>query len=154
NPLVARVTVNRIWQVYFGHGLVASENDFGLEGDRPTHPALLDWLAGKFIADGWSLKSLHRLIVTSGTYRQSSHIRQDPAAADPANKLLGRQERLRVEAETIRDAALAASGLLTAEIGGPGVYPPQPEGIYKFTQQVKFWGESQGAQRYRRGLYT
>ena len=138
------MTVNRIWQAYFGQGLVATENDFGMQGDRPTHPELLDWLAGSSSADGWSLKALHRLIVTSATYRQSSHMRADLAAADPYNKLLGRQQRLRLEAEAIRDAALAASGLLTREIGGPGVYPPQPEGIYRFTQQVKFWGEKQG----------
>jgi hypothetical protein len=154
NPLTPRVTVNRVWQIYFGRGLVETENDFGLEGDRPTHPELLDWLAAQLVESGWSMKSLHRQIVTSATYRQSSQTRADLAAADPTNKLLGRQQRLRVEAETIRDAALVAAGLLTPEIGGPGVYPPQPEGIYKFTQQVKFWGESQGAQRYRRGLYT
>jgi mono/diheme cytochrome c family protein len=154
NPLTPRVNVNRIWQTYFGQGLVATENDFGLQGSPPTHPELLDWLAGRLIDDGWSLKSLHRLIVTSATYRQASSARPELTAADPYNKLLGRQQRLRVEAETIRDAALAASGMLTREIGGPGVYPPQPEGIYRFTQQVKFWGENKGAQRYRRGMYT
>jgi hypothetical protein len=154
HPLMSRVTVNRIWQAYFGQGLVATENDFGLQGERPSHPELLDWLAGQFIDNGWSLKGMHRLIVTSATYRQSSRMRADLTAADPYNKLLGRQPRLRLEAETIRDAALAAGGLLSREIGGPGVYPPQPEGIYKFTQQVKFWGENKNADRYRRGMYT
>ncbi len=154
NPLTPRVTINRIWQTYFGQGLVGTENDFGLQGDRPTHPELLDWLAGQLIEEGWSLKALHRLIVTSATYRQSSQARPDLAAADPYNKLFGRQPRLRLEAETIRDAALSASGLLSREIGGPGVYPPQPQGIYKFTQQVKFWGENKNADRYRRGMYT
>jgi hypothetical protein len=154
NPLTARVVANRIWQTYFGQGLVATENDFGLQGDRPTHPELLDWLAGQFIAQEWSQKAFHRLIVTSATYRQSSRTRSDLAAADPYNRLLGRQPRLRLEAETIRDAALAASGMLSQELGGPGVYPPQPEGIYRFTQQVKFWGENKDADRYRRGMYT
>lgn len=153
-PLTPRVTVNRIWQVYFGQGIVNTENDFGLQGDKPTHPELLDWLAGQFIAANWSQKALHRLIVTSHTYRQSSGVRAELAAADPYNKLLGRQLRLRLEAEAIRDSSLAASGLLTREIGGPGVYPPQPEGIYRFTQQVKFWGENKDADRYRRGVYT
>jgi hypothetical protein len=154
NPLTSRVTVNRLWQHYFGQGLVVSENDFGLQGDLPSHPELLDWLATQFIADGWSMKAMHRRIVTSATYRQSSAMRADLAAADPYNKLLGRQQRLRLEAETIRDSALASSGLLSDELGGPGVYPPQPEGIYRFTQQVKFWGENKDADRYRRGMYT
>ncbi len=154
NPLTPRVTVNRLWQTYFGQGLVATENDFGLQGDRPTHPELLDWLAAQFIEKGWSLKAMHRLIVSSAAYRQASQMRDELAAADPYNKLLGRQQRLRLEAETIRDAALAASGLLSREIGGPGVYPPQPEGIYRFTQQVKYWGENKNADRFRRGMYT
>src|ERR1700674_615839 len=145
NPLTPRVTVNRLWQIYFGQGLVATENDFGLQGDRPTHGELLDWLAGQLMEHGWSLKAMHRLIVTSATYRQASRMRGDLAAADPYNKLLGRQQRLRLEAETIRDASLAASGLLSREIGGPGVYPPQPEGIYRFTQQLKYWGENKNA---------
>ena len=161
NPLTPRVTVNRIWQQYFGAGLVATENDFGAQGDRPTHPELLDWLADALRSGAdrraprpWSLKQLHRLIVTSAVYRQSSAARADLAAKDPYNKLLGRQARIRLEAETIRDAALAAAGLLDASIGGPGVYPPQPEGIYAFTQQRKFWQTSAGGDRYRRGMYT
>ena len=158
NPLTPRVTMNRVWQQYFGTGLVGTENDFGTQGDAPTHPELLDYLAATFVkGDGknpWSLKAMHRLIVTSAAYRQSSHARPDAAAKDPYNKLLARQSRIRLEAETIRDAGLTASGLLTREIGGPGVYPPQPEGIYAFTQQRKFWPATEGDDRYRRGLYT
>jgi mono/diheme cytochrome c family protein len=154
NPLTARVTVNRIWQRHFGQGLVVTENDFGTQGENPSHPALLDWLARQFMAGGWSQKALHRMIVSSATYRQSSLAREELAKADPYNKLLGRQQRLRLQAESIRDVALAASGMLSEEIGGPGVYPPQPEGIYRFTQQKKFWGESKGEDRYRRGMYT
>lgn len=154
NPLTARVTVNRLWQQYFGTGLVATENDFGTQGDRPTHPELLDWLAAEFVRNGWSQKALHRLIVTSAVYRQSSRFRQELVEVDADNKLLARQARLRLDAEAIRDSALAVSGLLAREIGGPGVYPPQPEGIYAFTQQVKYWKESEGPDRYRRAMYT
>jgi hypothetical protein len=154
NPLTARVTVNRLWQQYFGQGLVLTENDFGKQGSPPTHAELLDWLATEFVTRCWSLKAMHRLIVTSATYRQSSHARADLAESDPDNKLLGRQARLRLEAEAIRDVALAASGLLWPELGGPGSYPPQPAGVYRFTQVVKYWTESQGPDRYRRGLYT
>ncbi|HEX4147590.1 MAG TPA: DUF1553 domain-containing protein, partial [Pirellulales bacterium] len=154
NPLTPRVAVNRIWQEYFGQGLVTTENDFGTQGDRPTHPELLDWLASEFIARGWSMKSLHQLIVTSSVYRQDSKLRKELAEKDPYNKLLARQARLRLDAEVIRDSALAASGLLSTEIGGPGVYPPQPEGIYRFTQTKKFWNESTGPDRYRRAMYT
>jgi len=154
NPLTARVTVNRVWQTLFGRGFVETENDFGLQGDKPTHPELLDWLATRFRSDGWSLKSLHRLIVTSAAYRQSSATRADLAESDPYNRLIGRQARLRLEAEVIRDAALEASGLLIPEIGGPGVYPPQPEGIYRFTQQVKYWKQRTPEDRFRRGVYT
>src|SRR5262249_27416016 len=142
------------WQAYFGRGIVATENDFGLQGERPTHPELLDWLADQFMAGGWSQKALHRLIVTSATYRQSSRASAAATASHPDNKTLSHQKRFRLEAEPIRDAALAASGLLSEEIGGPGVYPPQPQGIYRFTQQVKYWGTSSGADRYRRGMYT
>jgi mono/diheme cytochrome c family protein len=159
NPLTPRVTMNRVWQQLFGQGIVGTENDFGTQGDAPTHPELLDYLAQSFVTGGapktpWSLKAMLREIVTSATYRQASHARADLAAKDPYNKLLGRQARIRLEAETIRDTALAASGLLTREIGGPGVYPPQPEGIYAFTQQRKFWPATEGADRYRRGMYT
>ncbi|MBX3444179.1 MAG: PSD1 domain-containing protein [Planctomyces sp.] len=154
NPLTARVTANRVWQAYFGRGLVETENDFGLQGDAPTHPELLDALALMLIDSGWSLKTLHLEIVTSATYRQSSAARSDLAEADPYNLLLGRQSRLRLEAEVIRDSALAASGRIIEQLGGPGVYPPQPEGIYRFTQQVKYWKQRSPADHYRRGLYT
>jgi hypothetical protein len=153
NPLTARVTVNRVWQTFFGRGIVETENDFGTQGDKPTHPELLDWLAARF-TDGWSLKSLHRLIVTSAAYRQSSTARSDLTEHDPYNRLLARQARLRLEAEVIRDSALQASGLLIPTIGGPGAYPPQPEGIYRFTQQVKYWKQRSPDDRYRRGVYT
>jgi hypothetical protein len=155
NPLTARVTVNREWQKFFGRGLVETENDFGMQGSLPTHPDLLDWLAAEFVEDaGWSMKKLHRLIVTSATYRQASAARPDLTAKDPRNLLLGRQSRLRLEAEVIRDAALTASGKLNAKVGGPGVYPPQPKEVFAFTQSQRTWPESKGPDRYRRGVYT
>jgi mono/diheme cytochrome c family protein len=154
HPLTSRVTANRVWQTFFGRGLVGTENDFGLQGDAPSHPELLDWLARRLQTNDWSLKSLHRLIVTSAAYRQSSAVRADLAEKDPYNILVGRQMRLRLEAEVIRDSALTSSGLLIERIGGPGVYPPQPEGIYKFTQQVKFWKQRTPEDNYRRGVYT
>ena len=154
NPLTARVTMNRIWQAYFGRGLVETENDFGTQGSEPTHPELLDWLATEFVARGWSLKAMHRLIVTSATYRQTSNVRRDLASSDPNNRLLARQSRLRLDAEVIRDAALAASGCLTRTIGGPSVFPPQPDGVMTLGQMRRPWIASTGADRYRRGLYT
>jgi hypothetical protein len=168
NPLTARVTVNRFWQRCFGTGLVETENDFGTQGTPPTHPELLDWLASEFVAPltppsppgeegrvrGWSMKALHRLIVTSATYRQSSRARPDLATIDPRNRLLARQNRLRLEAEVIRDSALAASGLLARKLGGPSVFPPQPEGVFTFTQIPRDWKASIGPDRYRRGMYT
>jgi hypothetical protein len=154
NPLTPRVTVNRVWMRYFGRGLVETEEDFGTQGTLPTHPELLDWLAGEFIRGGWSMKELHRLIVTSNTYQQSSNFRADLAVKDPRNLLLARQERLRFEAEVVRDAALSASGLLDRTIGGPSVKPPQPEGVYAFTQTAKRWTADTGAARNRRAMYT
>jgi hypothetical protein len=154
NPLTARVVVNRMWQQYFGKGLVETENDFGTQGSLPTHPELLDWLATEIHRHGWGLKTMHRLIVTSATYRQASRARPDLREKDPGNRLLGRQHRLRLEAETIRDAALSVSGLLARKIGGPGVYPPQPPEIFSFTQNNHPWPESKGPDRYRRGMYT
>ncbi len=154
NPLTARVIANRIWQQYFGRGLVATENDFGLLGSRPTHPRLLDWLALEFMDRGWSLKEIHRLIVTSHTYRQASRVRHDLQAVDPENRLLGRQNRLRLDAEIVRDVALTASGLLSHKLGGPPVYPPIPEGVMSQGQVRRAWTASQGEDRYRRGLYT
>ncbi len=155
NPLTARVTVNRIWQRYFGQGIVESSHDFGTQGDRPTHPELLDWLASEFMGSGWDLKALHRTIVTSATYRQSSAARPELRQRDPYNKLLARQNRLRVQAEIVRDLALAASGLLEPRVGGESVRPPQPADIAAlgYAGSVK-WPVSTGADRYRRGLYT
>jgi hypothetical protein len=154
NPLTARVIVNRVWQQYFGRGLVETENDFGTQGIPPTHPHLLDWLATELIAREWSLKAIHRLIVTSATYRQSSNARPDLEQKDPTNRLLARQNRLRLDAEVIRDAALAASGKLDTTIGGPSVYPPQPDGVMNLGQVRRDWKVSSGGDRYRRGLYT
>jgi hypothetical protein len=154
HPLTARVLVNRIWQQYFGRGLVETENDFGTQGLAPSHPALLDFLATEFVAQQWSMKALHRLIVTSATYRQSSHARPDLHVVDPVNQLLAHQSRLRLDAEIVRDVALAASGLLAPKLGGPPVYPPQPDGVMNLGQNRRPWNASTGEDRYRRGLYT
>jgi hypothetical protein len=168
NPLTARVAVNRIWGHYFGLGLVETENDFGTRGTPPSHPELLDWLAAEFMAPSppsvpprtedngraWSLKALHRLIVTSATYRQSSQSRPDLETIDPRNRLLARQARLRLEAEVVRDVALTASGLLDCRMGGPSVYPPQPAGVSQFTQVERVWKANTDSERYRRGMYT
>jgi hypothetical protein len=154
NPLTARVIVNRVWQRYFGRGIVETENDFGAQGTPPSHPELLDWLALEFQDRQWSLKAIHRLIVTSHAYRQDSAERADLRAADPHNYLLGRQRRLRLEAEVIRDVSLAASGLLSAKVGGPPVFPPIPEGVMGQGQVKHAWNVSTGEDRYRRGLYT
>ena len=154
NPLTSRVTVNRMWQKYFGRGIVDTEADFGTQGDRPTHLELLDWLALQFQESGWSQKAVHRLIVTSAAYRQDSVARPDLAKADPDNRLLGRQARLRLDAEIIRDASLVASGLFAAEVGGPSVYPPLPPGANNVTQVKREWLTSTGDARYRRAMYT
>jgi len=154
NPLTARVTVNRMWQKYFGRGLVDTENDFGTQGEKPSHPEVLDWLALEFMERGWSQKAVHRLIVTSAAYRQSSLARPDAAAVDPENKLLARQNRLRLDAEIIRDSSLVASGLFTNTVGGPSVYPPIPAGANNVTQVKREWLTANGPDRYRRGLYT
>ncbi|MEN3943185.1 PSD1 and planctomycete cytochrome C domain-containing protein [Prosthecobacter sp. SYSU 5D2] len=158
NPLTARVIVNRIWQQYFGGGLVDTENDFGTMGSLPTHPELLDWLAVEFMESGWSLKHMHRLIVTSQTYQQTSSLPADRSskalAVDVNNQLLWRQNRLRLDAEIVRDVCLTASGLLEPKLGGPPVYPPIPEGVLSLGQVKRTWPLSKGADRYRRGLYT
>ena len=154
NPLFARVTINRMWQRYFGKGIVETENDFGTQGTPPSHPKLLDWLATEFSRLGWSRKRMHRLIVTSATYRQSSNARPNAKTIDPSNKLLARQARLRLDAEIIRDVALASSGLLSRKMGGPGVYPPQPPGCMDLGQHRKNWKPSMGENRYRRAVYT
>ena len=155
NPLTARVTVNRIWHEYFGRGIVPTADDFGTRSPGPSHPELLDWLASEFMEGGWSLKQLHKTIVMSAAYRQSSASRPDLRERDPENILLARQRRLRLSAEVIRDSALVASGLLNPAVGGPSVRPPQPEGVadLAYAGSVK-WNESHGKDRYRRGLYT
>jgi hypothetical protein len=186
NPLTARVIVNRIWQQYFGKGLVETENDFGTQGTPPSHLELLDWLACELMTPSapgnslngskvklrsdstiqrfnasnhpsvrpWSLKHVHRLIVTSSTYRQSSKARPELATIDPNNKLLSRQNRLRLDAEIVRDVCLSASGLLNDKIGGPSVFPPQPDGVMNLGQSKREWKPSTGPDRYRRGMYT
>lgn len=153
NPLTARVTVNRIWQELFGRGLVRTGNDFGTQGEPPSHPELLDWLAAEFMESGWSRKHLLRLIVDSATYRQASRARPELAERDPDNRWLARQNRLRLPAELIRDEALAASGLLYPKIGGESVRPPQPEGVGELMYSKKPWVADEGPERYRRGLY-
>jgi|UniRef100_UPI003782E918 hypothetical protein len=155
NPLTARVTVNRQWQAFFGRGLVKSLEDFGYQSEPPSHPELLDWLAVEFVKQGWSMKKLHRLIVTSATYKQSSRITPELAQRDTENILLARGARFRLDAEIIRDSALKAAGVLSPKMGGPGVYPPQPASITSEGTYGKFeWKTSEGEDRYRRSLYT
>jgi hypothetical protein len=154
NPLTARVIVNRIWQQYFGRGIVETENDFGMQGTPPSHPELLDGLAIELMDKKWSLKEMHRAIVTSRTYRQSSLDRPELRERDPNNYLLVRQQRLRLDAEVVRDVALAASGLFSPKLGGPPVYPPIPDGVMGQGQVKRVWTVSKGEDRYRRGLYT
>ena len=155
NPLVARVAVNRLWQEMFGRGLVLTSEDFGAQGERPSHPELLDYLATDFRDHGWSMKRMLRQIALSATYRQSSSVRQDLESRDPANILLARQSRLRLTAELIRDQALAASGLLDLDIGGKSIKPPQPAGVAEMRYgNGGQWQESTGKERYRRGLYV
>jgi hypothetical protein len=154
NPLTARVTINRLWQAAFGRGLVETENDFGTQGSPPTHPELLDWLATELITQRWGLKAMQRLILTSATYRQSSRSRADLAASDRDNRKLARQSRLRLDAELVRDSALRASGLLTPAVGGPSVFPPQPDGVMSLGQMRREWTPDAGPDRYRRGMYT
>jgi hypothetical protein len=155
NPLTARVVVNRHWGAIFGRGLVRTTEDFGFQGESPSHPALLDWLAVEFMEQGWSLKHLHRLIVTSSTYRQSSAAGPELYARDPDNRLLARGPRVRLDAEQIRDSALAVSGLLSHKLGGPSVFPPQPPGVStEGAYGALAWNVSPGEDRYRRGLYT
>ncbi len=155
-PTTARALVNRVWQTYFGVGLVSTSEDLGLQSDAPSHPELLDWLAVEFMDRGWSLKALHRLIVTSATYRQASKVTPERWARDPYNRLLARGPRFRVEGEVVRDIALAASGLLQLHIGGPSVFPPAPDFLFipPVSYGPKIWKETIGPDRYRRGLYT
>ncbi len=172
NPLTARVAVNRFWEQFFGRGIVLTSEDFGTQGEAPSHPELLDWIAYEFMKSErgtrneegrssfapWSMKSLHRLIVTSATYRQSSSIPPSSlsphSSDDPYNRLLARGPRFRVEAEMVRDLGLAASGLLSRKIGGKSVFPVQPDGIWKSPYSSEKWTTSNGEDRYRRSLYT
>ncbi|MHC4877619.1 MAG: PSD1 and planctomycete cytochrome C domain-containing protein [Planctomycetota bacterium] len=156
NPLTSRVTVNHVWKHLFGRGIVPTVNDFGVRGEAPTHPLLLDWLANEFRSTlKWSRKDLIRLIVTSATYRQNSSHRADLQDADPTNLLFGRQNRLRAEAEIVRDMSLSVSGLLSQKVGGPSVFPPLPPGVAELSYAGNFkWKTSAGEDRYRRGMYT
>ncbi len=154
NPLTARVAVNHVWENIFGHGIVETSEDFGTQGDPPSHPELLDWLATTFMQDGWSMKKIERLMVTSATYRQSSHVTPELLARDPYNKLYARGPRFRVEAEMVHDIALSASGLLSGKMYGPSMFPYQPEGIWDIPYNDDKWAESEGEDRYRRAIYT
>ena len=154
NPLTARVAVNRIWQRYFGVGLVIDSDNFGLQTAEPLHIDLLNWLAAEFREQDWSVKHIHRLIVTSAAYQQSSHRRPDLEDLDPTNALVARQQRLRLEAEVIRDAALAVAGLLDRTIGGPSVFPHQPAGVMTGRADGATWNAGDGNSRHRRGMYT
>ncbi|MGA8029165.1 MAG: PSD1 and planctomycete cytochrome C domain-containing protein, partial [Bryobacteraceae bacterium] len=154
NPLTARVAVNRFWEALFGRGIVETSEDFGTQGDPPSHPELLDWLATQFIEDGWSMKKIQRLMVTSATYRQSSRATPELLARDPYNTLYARGPRFRVEAEMVHDIALSASGLLSGKMYGPSVFPYQPQGVWDIPYSDDKWVESQGEERYRRSIYT
>ncbi len=154
NPLTARVTANRQWQAFFARGLVRTTEDFGFQGETPSHPELLDWLAVEFMKQGWSLKKLHKFIVMSATYQQSSRVTPELLARDSDNRLLARGPHVRLEAEIIRDAALRASGLLAEKMGGPSVYPPQPAGVTEVAYGGPGWPTSEGEDRHRRSVYT
>jgi len=154
NPLTARVAVNRVWRTHFGRGLVATEEDFGTQGKLPTHPALLDWLAGHFIDSVWDVKALHKLIVMSQTYQQSSVATPELLARDPENLLLSRGPKHRLQAEEIRDNALAVSGLLSHRLGGPSVRPYQPDGLWEEAGTGKHYVQDKGEGLYRRSIYT
>jgi mono/diheme cytochrome c family protein len=155
NPLTGRVVMNRHWEAFFGQGFVRTVEDFGFQGELPSHPDLMDWLAMEFMRQGWSQKKMHKLIVTSATYQQSSRVTPELLARDPDNVLLARGPRFRLESELVRDLALVVSGLFSDKVGGPSVYPPQPSGI---TTEGAYgaleWKTAYGSDRYRRGLYT
>jgi hypothetical protein len=155
NPLTARVAVNRLWEQLFGTGLMSTSEDWGLRGESPSHPELLDTLAVNFVKSGWDVKKLLKTIVTSATYRQSSKATPEQIAKDPVNRLLARGPRQRLIAEVVRDQALFAAGLLSSKVGGPSVYPPQPKlGLAAAFSTSTDWEASKGEDRYRRGLYT
>ncbi len=156
NPLTPRVVVNRTWAEIFGRGIVDTPEDFGMQGAAPSHPQLLDWLALYFVENDWSFKALIKTIVLSSTYQQTSAVSAEKIQKDPQNVWLSRGSRLRLSAELIRDNLLSISGLLSDKMGGPGVYPPQPKGLWKeiSTADVTDYPTSEGEDRYRRGLYT
>jgi hypothetical protein len=153
NPLLARVTVNRFWQMYFGTGLVKTSEDFGAQGEAPSHPELLDWLATEFVRSGWDVKAMQRLIVTSATYRQASATTPALIERDPDNRLLARGPVQRLSAEMVRDQALALSGLLVEKIGGPSVKPYQPAGLWSELSSEEYKQDHNDG-LYRRSLYT
>jgi hypothetical protein len=155
NPLTARVVVNRYWETLFGRGIVGTSEEFGAQGELPTHPDLLDWLAVKFMESGWDLKAIIRLMVTSAAYRQSSQIADSAAMADPDNRWLARGPRVRLSAEMVRDQVLAVSGLLSKKMYGPPVRPPQPSmGLTAAFGSSTDWATSEGEDRFRRAIYT
>jgi hypothetical protein len=159
HPLTARVAVNRYWQMYFGIGIVKTAEDFGTQGDRPSHPELLDWLATEFIRSGWDIRAMQRLIVTSATYRQSSRVTHELLERDPENRLVARGPRFRLPAEMVRDNALAVSGLLNPEIGGASVFPYQPKGLWEETSfgdgfSAQSYAQSTASNLYRRSMYS
>jgi hypothetical protein len=155
HPLTARVFVNRLWKICFGQGIVRSPDDFGVQGSLPSHPQLLDWLAVEFVESGWDVKHLLKLLVMSNAYRQSSVGTKESRERDPANTWLARQGRFRLDAEMVRDNALAVSGLLSRKVGGPSARPYQPAGYWSFLNFPKReWQADSGANLYRRGLYT
>ena len=158
NPLTARVTVNRFWQELFGTGIVRSAGDFGVSGELPSHPELLDWMAVELRESGWDMKKFYRLLVTSATYRQAATVTPDKLEKDGQNRLLSRGPRFRMDAEMIRDAALASSGLLVRKIGGPSVKPYQPDGVWEAVAMIgsntRDYVRDRGESLYRRSLYT
>ena len=155
NPLTARVFVNRQWKLFFGQGLARTPEDLGSQGEWPTHPELLDWLAVDFVESGWDVKHLVRTLVTSATYRQASRASAVVAERDPDNRLFARQARFRLDAEMVRDNALAVSGLLSTKMGGPGVHPYQPRGYWAYLNfPPREWDDSAGDDQYRRAVYT
>jgi hypothetical protein len=158
NPLPARVTMNRAWHYFFGTGIVETNDDFGIMGARPSHPKLLDWLASEFISSGWDHRHMLKLMVTSAAYRQSGVVSREKLEKDPANRLLARGPRHRLDAEQIRDLALSGSGLLSTKVGGPSVKPYQPEGIWEAVampqSNTKNYKQDSGESLYRRSFYT
>jgi hypothetical protein len=158
HPLTARVTVNRFWQEVFGTGIVRTTEDFGVSGELPSHPELLDWLAVEFRESGWDIKRFFKLLVTSAAYRQSAAVTPDKLEKDPTNRLVSRGPRFRVDAEVVRDYALAVSGLLSPQIGGPSVKPYQPEGVWEAVAMIgsntRDYRRDSGESLYRRSLYT